>query len=111
MWTGTNSKDVKIQNRLLVRNLIRRFGPIARYEIAQETGLTPSTVTVITAELLEAGVIREAGHGESTGGRRPVLLELNPTAAHVFTVQLQRGEATAAMFGITCNSLASTPTI
>ncbi|NLJ67740.1 MAG: ROK family transcriptional regulator [Firmicutes bacterium] len=106
MWTGTNSKDLKIQNRLLVRNLIRRFGPIARYEIAQETGLTPSTVTVITAELLEAGVIREAGHGESTGGRRPVLLELNPTAAHVFTVQLQRGEATAAMFGITCNSLA-----
>ncbi|NLA57445.1 MAG: ROK family transcriptional regulator [Firmicutes bacterium] len=106
MWSGTNSKDLKILNRILVRNIIRRRGPISRSEIAQETGLTPSTVTVITAELLEAGVIKEAGHGESTGGRRPVLLELNPTAAHIFAVKLQRGEATAALFGLTCNLLA-----
>ena len=106
MWTGANSKDLKILNRILVRNLIRRLGPISRSEIAQETGLTPSTVTVITAELLEAGVIRKAGHGESTGGRRPVLLELNPSAAHILAVQLQRGEATAAMFGLTRNLLA-----
>lgn len=106
MWTGSNSKDLKVLNRLLVRDMIRKLGPIARYEIAQETGLTASTVTVITAELLEAGVIREAGYGESSGGRRPILLELNPSAAHVFAIRVQRGEVMTAIFDLTQNILA-----
>ena len=106
MRTGSNSKDLKMLNRLLVRDMIRTLGPIARFEIAKETGLTPSTVTVIVAELLEAGVIKEAGHGESSGGRRPVLLELNPTAAVVFAVRLQRGEVVTALFDLTRNILA-----
>ena len=105
MRTGSNSKDLKILNRLLVRDMIRTLGPIARFEIARETGLTPSTVTVIVAELLEAGVIKEVGHGESSGGRRPVLLELNPTAAYVFAVRLQRGEVVTALFDLTSNIL------
>ena len=47
MWVGTNSKDLKVTNRLLVRDMIRRRGPIARYEIARETELNPSTVSII----------------------------------------------------------------
>lgn len=106
MWTGSNSKDLKVLNRLLVRDMIRKLGPIARYEIARETGLTPSTVTVIVAELLEAGVIKEVGHGESSGGRRPILLELNPSAAHVFAIRIQRGELVTAIFDLAKNILA-----
>ena len=105
MRTGSNSKDLKMLNRLLVRDIIRHQGPIARFEIARETGLTPSTVTVIVAELLDSGVIKEVGHGESSGGRRPVLLELNPTAAHVFAVRLQRGEVVTALFDLASNIL------
>lgn len=93
-------------NRLLVRDVIRRLGPIARFEIAKETGLTPSTVTVIASELLEAGIIKEVGHGESSGGRRPILLELNPMAANVFAVRLQRGELVTAIFDLAQNILA-----
>ncbi len=100
MWVGTNSKDLKVTNRLLVRDMIRRRGPIARYEIARETGLTPSTVSIIVAELLRTGVIQEVGHGVSSGGRRPILLELNPAAAYVFAVRLQRGELVAAIFDL-----------
>ena len=106
MWTGSNSKDLKVLNRLLVRDMIRRLGPIARYEIAKETGLTPSTVTVIVAELLEAGVIKEVGHGASSGGRRPILLELNPTAAYVFAIRIQRGELMTAIFDLGKNIMA-----
>ena len=106
MWTGSNSKDLKVLNRLLVRDMIRKLGPIARYEIARETCLTPSTVTVIVAELLEAGVIKEVGHGESSGGRRPILLELNPRAAHVFAIRIQRGELVTAIFDLAKNILA-----
>ena len=106
MWIGSNSRDLKASNRLLVRDMIRRRGPIARYEIARETGLTASTVTVIVAELLEAGAILEVGHAESSGGRRPILLELNARAAYVLAVRLQRGELLVAIFDLTKNILA-----
>ena len=106
MWIGSNSKDFKVLNRLLVRDMIRRRGPIARYAIARETGLTASTVTVIAAELLEAGVIHEVGHAESSGGRRPILLELNARAAHALAIRVQRGELVVAVFDLARRILA-----
>lgn len=105
MRKASNSKDLKIANRLLVRDTIRRKGLIARYELAKETGLTPPTVTVIVNELVRDGVVREVGHGESHGGRRPVMLELNPTAALIFAVRIQRGEAVTAIFDLVGNIL------
>ncbi len=105
MRKASNSKDLKISNRLLVRDTIRRKGLIARYELAKETGLTPPTVTVIVNELIRDGVVREVGRGESNGGRRPVMLELNPKAALVFAVRIQRGEAVTAIFDLIGNIL------
>ncbi|NPV54778.1 MAG: ROK family transcriptional regulator [Firmicutes bacterium] len=88
-----------------MRDTIRRHGPIARYEVAKATGLTPPTVTVIVNDLIKAGVVREVGHGESSGGRRPVMLELNPRAAFVFAVRVQRGEAVTALLDLVGNVL------
>lgn len=102
---ATNSGDIKTFNRVLVRNIIRRLGPIARYELAEETGLTPPTVTVIVNELIDSGLVMEVGFGESSGGRRPVMLELVPNAAYVFAVKLQRDEAVVALCDIGGNVL------
>ncbi|HHY98762.1 MAG TPA: ROK family transcriptional regulator [Firmicutes bacterium] len=101
----SNSRDLKVLNRLLVRDIIRKHGPIPRYEVARKAGLTPPTVTVIVNDLLKAGVVEEVGHGESSGGRRPVLLELNPRAAFVFAVRIQRGEAMTALLDLAGNVL------
>ncbi|MHA1129112.1 MAG: winged helix-turn-helix transcriptional regulator, partial [Alphaproteobacteria bacterium] len=38
---------------------IRKKAPVARIDIAQETGLSPATVTSITAELIAKGLIEE----------------------------------------------------
>ena len=101
----SNSKDLKVLNRILVRNIIRKQGPIARYELAKEADLTPPTVTVIVNELIEEGIVKEVGYGESSGGRRPVMLEINSKAAYIFTVRLQRGEVVTAIFDIGGNIL------
>lgn len=93
-------QDLKVTNRLLVRNTIRRQGPIARSEVAKATGLTPSTVTVIVNDLIRAGIVRENGHAESSGGRRPVLLELNSRAGYIYAVRLQRGELVTALLDL-----------
>ena len=104
---ASKSRDLKVLNRLLVRETIRRHGPIARHEVAKLTGLTPPTVTVIVNELLREGVVREIGFGESTGGRRPVMLTLNPRAGYVLAVRLQRGQAVTALLDLGAEILAS----
>ena len=86
--SGTNNRDLRIRNRLLVRNTIRESGPIARYEISKAMGLTPPTVTVIVNQLIAEGAVQEIGTGESSGGRRPVMLAINPRAASVFAVRV-----------------------
>ena len=102
---ASNSIDVRIYNRILIRNIIRKMGPIARYELAKETGLTPPTITAIVNELMEDGIVMEVGYGESKGGRRPVMLELNSKAAYIFAVRIQRDEVVTALFDIGGNIL------
>lgn len=98
--SGSNNRDLRIRNRLLIRSIIRENGPIARYEIAKMTGLTPPTVTVMVNELIREGIVTEVGTGESSGGRKPVLLEMNPGAAYVLAVRVQRDEAIVALIDV-----------
>lgn len=56
--TNHNS-DQREAGRLQVLDAIRSAGTIARIDIAGRTGFSPATVTVITAHLLEAGLIEE----------------------------------------------------
>jgi predicted NBD/HSP70 family sugar kinase len=68
---------IKNLNTACILNSIREKELISRAEIARQTGLTPATVTNITSELLELGLIFEKSHGASSGGRKPVLLKIN----------------------------------
>ncbi|MBK9165036.1 MAG: ROK family transcriptional regulator [Acidobacteria bacterium] len=76
----TTIRDI---NKRIVLNYVRDRAPISRAEIARETKLHRSTVSVIVDELLETGLIVGIGVGVSTGGRKPELFELkkgDPTA-------------------------------
>jgi predicted NBD/HSP70 family sugar kinase len=85
--TGSSglSRDL---NRVAVLRLIGAAGPIARTHIAQRLGLSPATVTSLTRELLERGVVRVADHAPSRGGRPAVLLELVGSAATALGVKV-----------------------
>jgi glucokinase-like ROK family protein len=61
---------------------------ISRAHIAQLTGLTPATVSKIISKLEDLDIIRIIGPGESRGGRRPILLELNPDAFYLAGVDI-----------------------
>lgn len=50
-------------------------GPIARRDIARISGLSPAFITGITGELIELGLVQEAGEIESqerAGRRSPI---------------------------------------
>ena len=73
-------------NRFHVMDAIRRFGPISRVEISDRTQLSATTVSAITAALLDDGLIitqQLGGIRDAARGRPRVMLELNPAAAHV----------------------------
>src|SRR5208337_1834542 len=86
-------------NRFHVMDAIRRFGPVSRVEISQFTELSPTTVSAITAALLDdrlivplqVGAVRDPGRG-----RPRVMLRLNPDAAHVVGVKLAPDQITVA---------------
>ena len=74
------SNTIRDINRQIVLNYVRERGPISRAEIAHETALQRSTVSLIVEELRVDGLIEEVS-GESTGGRPPILLSLRTAVA------------------------------
>jgi predicted NBD/HSP70 family sugar kinase len=75
-------------NRQIILNLVREREPLARAEIAQETALHRSTISIILEELMGDGLIEEIGAGESTGGRPPTLLRIRAAGAVAIGVDL-----------------------
>jgi predicted NBD/HSP70 family sugar kinase len=71
-----------------VLRTLEEKGPISRAALARETHMSTPTVHSIVAHFLAKGVITELGAGKSTGGRRPILLELNPNAGYVVGVAI-----------------------
>jgi predicted NBD/HSP70 family sugar kinase len=81
------SNTIRDINRQIVLNYVRERGPISRAEIAHETALQRSTVSLIVEELRVEGLIEEVS-GESTGGRPPILLSLRTADAVAIGVDL-----------------------
>lgn len=79
---------MKNMNIALILDIIRDNTNISRVDIAKISGLTPATVTNITAELIDIGLISEAQQGESKGGRKPVMLNINNGAFHIIGIYI-----------------------
>ena len=68
-------------NRAHVLDILLEARVISRPELAKRTGLSRATIAILTDELLDLGIVRARGLGDSGGGRPPVILEFNPDAA------------------------------
>ena len=75
-------------NRHKVLYTIRNRGLISRADISRSTGLSPASITSITAELIKEGLLLEKQSGNSPVGRRPILLAINPEGAFTIGVFL-----------------------
>lgn len=61
---------------------------ISRAEIARKLAVSRSTVSDAVSTLLGTGLVREAGDGPSSGGRRPILLEFQDDACVILGVDM-----------------------
>ena len=83
---------MKQLNISVVLKAVMGNGALSRADIAKITGLTPASITNITKELMEKGYLVQSRIGESSGGRPPIILELNPNARYIIGVSIGVGK-------------------
>ncbi|TGR03153.1 ROK family transcriptional regulator [Mesorhizobium sp. M4B.F.Ca.ET.190.01.1.1] len=91
MSVGIRHDDLRRRNRAMVISAVRRAGQPSRTEIAATTGLSHSTISAISSDLIQEGILTESKPNEAVSlkrGRPQVGLALNPEATAVMTVVL-----------------------
>lgn len=84
-----NAEDAS--NRRIIE-LVARGEARSRSALAAQLGVAPSTMGARVQNLVDAGILREAGAGTSRGGRRPRMLQL-AEAGTILTADLGGGHA------------------
>ena len=84
-----SSATVRDVNRHLILGLIRARQPISRAELARQTGLQRSTVSLITEQLIDQRWVTEGEAGPAARGRKPRLLYLNVERARILGIDIR----------------------
>ncbi|MBP1993798.1 ROK family protein [Paenibacillus eucommiae] len=71
-----------------IMDLIRKQGPISRADLASALGISRPTVSKLITDLLQAEAIVEIGEGQSNGGKKPILLQINSKNAYVIGIHV-----------------------
>ncbi|MCR6112134.1 ROK family transcriptional regulator [Bacillus sp. A301a_S52] len=81
-------QTVKLTNKMIILNAIRKYEPISRAELAQTLNLTKATVSTLVDELIDDHYCYQTGLGESSGGRRPLMLKFNEQAGYTISIDI-----------------------
>ncbi|MBB5837092.1 ROK family transcriptional regulator [Kribbella italica] len=94
-------------NRSVILTSIYRQGPLSRYELGRETSLSAASVSNLVGELLEEGIVEEAGSVESDGGRPRVLLRVAPAFGYVVGAEVGETRVRVELFDLAMSVLAT----
>ncbi len=84
--SSVSSRNV---NKRVILDMIRFTpGGISRSEIARQMDLTRAAISTIIGDLEDQGLVHAAAEGPTTGGRKPVLLEINPLRGYVVGIDM-----------------------
>ncbi|MGI9400176.1 MAG: ROK family transcriptional regulator [Rhizobiaceae bacterium] len=84
-----SSESLRRQNRALVLSTLRRLGRASHTEIADWSGLSSATVSAITAELEDDGILIRREQQQVGGRGRPrIMFGQNPVCAFVAAVRI-----------------------
>lgn len=83
-----NSISPRMINLKNLYELIRLHGPIGITALVGLTGYKPSSCARLLEELMSSGIIRDSGLGQSSGGRKPVLYEINFNSHYVIGIDI-----------------------
>jgi predicted NBD/HSP70 family sugar kinase len=93
-------RDLRRDNRSAVLWSLYSARPSSRQELSAATGLSTASVTNVVRELLDRGIVTEAGSQESDGGRPRVLLDVNPEHGYVIGVDIGETRIRAELYDL-----------
>jgi predicted NBD/HSP70 family sugar kinase len=79
----TTVRDMRRANRSVLLTKLYRDGPLSRHDLVQRTALSQASVSNLAGELIDEGLVEEAGQVESDGGRPRVLLRVAPEFGYI----------------------------
>lgn len=97
--------DMKLMKNINVSLIIREFsesGSLSRVDLTERTGLSPTTITTLVDEMIKDNLLIEIGEGESRGGRRPILLDLNPDHGYILSAHISGDSISMALLDLKC---------
>jgi len=80
---------MKQSNRSRILNVIYQKKIITRQEISRILHISLPTVVSNVADMVEEGILKEAGMAISTGGRKPVIIKFVPNARYALGIELK----------------------
>ncbi len=98
MSIGNNLPRVKVQNQYAIKEIVYKFGPISRIEIADRLGLTLPTITTSVSTMIKNGLLKEVELSPDikTLGRRTMLVDINENSRRFLGIEI-RGFARSAV--------------
>ncbi|MBP7504333.1 MAG: ROK family protein [Prolixibacteraceae bacterium] len=85
------------QQKQIIRSLYFH-GPGSNAELSRDLGLSTPKVNSLLQEMIHRGTVRELGHGDSSGGRRPVMYGLAPEAFYMVGITINVNFSVIAIF-------------
>lgn len=103
-------KQVKRFNQLRIFKLIQNEGEMSRKTIADKLHLTRSSITQLTTELIEIGMLFEAGSDskkKTTAGPREKMLSINEGFKYLLGIDIEINQVTVGLVTLTGKTMAS----
>lgn len=90
--------------KMLIYTRIAELGTASKADLLSSVQLTGSTMTRLLDEMTAQGLIAEARLGPSSGGRRPILFQINPNYKYIFGLEISRFSSTLGLFDMQLNA-------
>ncbi len=92
-----DQSTIKFNNTRMTLDLIRQEPGVSRSDVARRTGMSPTSITRIVAELQELGLVHETDAVSKGVGRKAVQLDINRDLFYVVGVDLSEKEFTVCL--------------
>jgi predicted NBD/HSP70 family sugar kinase len=102
----TTVRDMRRANRSVLLTRLYQDGPLSRQDLVQSTALSQASVSTLAGELIDEGLVEEAGQVESDGGRPRVLLRVAPEFGYVIGVDVGETRVQVELFDMSMTALA-----
>jgi len=93
-------RDLRRDNRSVLLTSLYFDQPRSRQDLSEATGLSPASVSNVIRELIQEGIVVEAGSVDSEGGRPRALLQINPGYGYVIGVDVGETRVRVELFDL-----------